>query len=60
MRKISVLGIKNHRSAAVRGGGAPGAPPPPLDPLVLISTEYVHRSLIEIDIVIKYDYGASD
>jgi len=25
--KISVLGIKNHRSAAVRGGGTPGAPP---------------------------------
>jgi len=24
----SVLGIKNHRSAAVRGGRAPGAPPP--------------------------------
>ena len=26
MRKISVLGIKNHRSAAVAGGGAPCAP----------------------------------
>ena len=33
-RKFCVLGIKNHRSAAVRGGGAPGAPP--LDPLVLV------------------------
>ena len=33
MRKFSVLVIKNHRSAAVRGGRAPGAPPP-LDPLV--------------------------
>ena len=32
-RKFSVLGIKNHWSAAVRGGRAPGAPPP-LDPLV--------------------------
>ena len=31
--KNSVLGITNHRSAAVRwGGGAPGAPP--MDPLV--------------------------
>ena len=33
--KISVLDIKkNHRSAAVRGGGAGCAPPPSLDPLV--------------------------
>jgi len=57
---LGVWGKKNHGSGGVGGGGAPGAPPPPLDPLVLISTEYVHRSLIEIDIVIKYDYGASD
>jgi len=28
MRKLSVLGIKNHRSAAVGGGGAGCAPPP--------------------------------
>ena len=29
LRKFSVLGIKNHRSAAVRGGGAGCALPPP-------------------------------
>ena len=39
MRKNSVLDIKNHRSAAVRGGRAPGAPPP-LDPLVLGRVEF--------------------
>jgi len=32
MRKIGVLGIKNHRSAAVRGGARRVRPP--LDPLV--------------------------
>ena len=26
--KLALFGIKNHRSTAVRGGGAPGAPPP--------------------------------
>ena len=27
-RQLNIVGIKNHRSAAVRGGGAsPGAPP---------------------------------
>ena len=31
-RKNSVLGIKNHRSAAVRGGAGCA---PPLDPLVV-------------------------
>jgi len=35
MRKISVLGVKNHRSAAVRGGGGRRrVRPPPLDSLV--------------------------
>ena len=33
MRTISVLGIKNHRSAAVRGGARRVRPP--LDPLVV-------------------------
>jgi len=38
LRKFSVLGIKNHRSAAVRGGGGGGACAGcarPLDPLVV-------------------------
>jgi len=41
LRKISVLGIKNHRSAAVRGGARRMRPP--LDPLVGI-TEYLLRT----------------
>jgi len=31
-QKIAIWALKDHWSAAVRGGGAPGAPP--LDPLV--------------------------
>ena len=34
--EISVLGIKNHRSAAVRGGGGAGCPLP-LEPLVYLT-----------------------
>ena len=30
--KLAFLGMKKHRSVAIRGGGAPGAPP--LEPLV--------------------------
>jgi len=42
LRKISILGIKKHRSAAVRGGA--GCAPPPLDPLVHITSKHPYLS----------------
>ena len=45
MRKISVLGIKNHRSAAVRGG-ARRVRPPPLDPLVTNDNRHTHDDTV--------------